>query len=557
MKTNSSAVTALVMTILSAGTVFCQDTFNTMTLTGYDGVSKVELNGFVLFNSTGAEPKTFNCDISRFLMNGSNSLSISLEPPEGFDPNTSPPPRLLLDATRQTAMTGEYRAVFVSPAEIGNGTLSHGTFNADNDEIGYVQEEGSFVWEFTYAPTDAFGHLPTKLRYFVANLSVPAMRVEFSDALQTQTVVYENVPTTAGFGAIDFTQLTPTSGQEFVSNGDFARIKLAYTGMDALTWRSVHLERRDTQELFSLHLPGPDVSLDQALIDQGQILAGSAMNGVLIFVKSGGSWEWEFDFPSLEPLRILPTHIVYNRSDVAIANMSVEFSNPDNSHVVVYSDVGFPMTDEIGEVDLSARTPSSGAEFTSEIDFSRIRLSYTTPDQVLNLEDVVFLKRGVSFSNVFTFDATIPQTWAWHDAELVGPDLEPTEVAEINAIITAIHTALENEDLTTLSQHLDQKAKDVAQLVYSTEAEAIQDQEQFFQELFADANWTMEMLNTDSLVYDVVAGGLAVYVGHATDSWAIQSVPILREGTEVRFGLNFYFSKLSDGQGGFEWKVIQ
>ncbi|RMG42278.1 MAG: hypothetical protein D6719_06780 [Candidatus Dadabacteria bacterium] len=529
-----------------------------MTVVGSGAVTSVTLNGFEVYNTPVGDAINLHTDISRYLLNGVNTLQINSAPPPGYVPDTDPLPSVDINVEERTSMANEYRSVLISQDEVAAGTLNAGNFDSFGNILTFTANGSSYEWEFTFADTRKFNYLPTRISYFSPSMSVGNMTIEFSDAAQSKAVVYSNISVKEEAGVIDLSSLTPVSGASFVNDSGFSRIKLSYTGTSALSWTAVTLERRTVRNLFNLHLPGFSTQLIQGFLDDGTITAGSAADSELTFADNGTVWEWEYEFPPGAELTTIPSDIIYVAANVSIGNMSVEFSNSDRSHSVVYSNLNFPaVSNQQTTINLSSVVPSSGSQFLGETDFSRVKLSYSSPASELVLEDVAFLQKGVSVNNTYTFNASPSQSWAWQGAQSVSSPLSASDKAAIESIVSSIHAALVAKDVSTLSSLLQVKAEEVAKLTYQSSTAAIADQENFFQtNLFADPNWGMQPLVTANLVYSVIAGGKVVRVTNTAAKYAIASNDITYKNTVTTFGLNFDFSLLPDGNGGFAWRVV-
>lgn len=549
-------VVVVALGVLLVNAAYAQNTLNSMILRTSDAEVDVELNGFTIISETTGEAVQIGRDVSRMLVDGANTIDVEFVPLPGYNPQTDDPPRLTIEIIRRTMLAGGYKAVPIIADTVTAGTIHVGAFDVQLDQMTFAADAGGFAWEFSFSNANQYDRIPTKLFYFAASEPVDSMTVSFSNAAQNQVVVYDNIPATDVHGEIDLSALTPTSGGQFLDSTGFTRVRFFYTGGSALQWQTVYLQRLDLEELFSVDVGGAGATpLTLAVLGRGTVVTGSVSVTTLLFADKGASWAWAFEFDPSDAFGRIPTEIVYRTGNLAVAEMTVQFANGDDSHVVTYSGVTFPTGIAGVTVDLSSLVPTAGAQWLNESDFSKLSLSYTAPNSQLQLANFSLRRAGGSLSESFIFTASIPQTWAWQSAQ--PGNFGPGDEAAVAAILASLQTAMAAADANAASTILDTKAREIAKLRYSApDAAVIEQRDYFVTNLFADPDWAMEPLDTADLVYTLMGGGLVVHVTHTNRPYALRSVPIEYKGAQSRFNLDPYLSKIPDGQGGFEWQVI-
>jgi len=148
------------------------------------------------------------------------------------------------------------------------------------------------------------------------------------------------------------------------------------------------------------------IALSSELVQAGTLVTGTydTYTGQGTFVKVAGTYVWEFAWPAAsEDFPIydyIPYEFIYELGG-EVAELTIAFLNADDSHEVVYD-----VTPEItGSIDISALTPSSGAQHVEDAGFCKVRLSYDDPDEA---HSVSFVLQGTEVSHVTGFPIVFP-----------------------------------------------------------------------------------------------------------------------------------------------------
>jgi len=124
------------------------------------------------------------------------------------------------------------------------------------------------------------------------------------------------------------------------------------------------------------------------------------------FVSDGaGGYVWEFQWPSDHddyPIYdYLPCRLAYNVSE-QIDVLGITFSDEEDTQAVVYV---VDLDTNVGIIDISSLTPSSGAQFVENSGFSKVKFAYTEPDAAAFLGFVFY---GEDVSDVSGFPIVFP-----------------------------------------------------------------------------------------------------------------------------------------------------
>jgi len=525
----------------------------------------VELNGFPLFSYEDGQTHSKSLNVIRQLRDGTNELSVAYAVNENYDPDENPRPWLRIGISEKELVEGYY-PYFAFPLKVDDGTLHHGSLSEDDRRATFELVEGDYVWEFEFSEENNYDHIPFELEYYVSSTAVEHMTIEFSNSDDTHVVVYENIGIEKGVkGIVDFTQLTPASGGQWLNSGGFCKVKFSYEEPEeALSWKCITFSRTSVEKIFELKFPPRDVILTEELIDRGTLVKGTADDYGITFEFDDANeiWVWEFEFAEQDQYSRVPSRISYF-GQVASTDIDVEFSNADRSHVVTYEGLSCS-ADEYGSIDLYDLTPASGGEHLSEEDFSRIKLSYSQPDQDLKWMHPDLRMERLSLTKTFSFDADVSQTWLWESAQTIAT-LSDDDKTAIAAVVSALHTAMDGEDAEDAADILRYRTKEAAKATYEDEATSQQQQQDALNELFAIGDWDMEPLDTDYLVYDVLSNQKVVHVTYNEQQggrkYPIQSVWLtINEGQEDEYEdratVDLFFSKIQV-DGTYEWHIIQ
>lgn len=119
------------------------------------------------------------------------------------------------------------------------------------------------------------------------------------------------------------------------------------------------------------------VSISEETVDDGTLSSGT-FDPEFDRVTSqqvGSDQVVEFTFVGADKYDYVPTMLQYFAADVAVSNLTVEFSDAAQTKVVTYTNIATGAAH--GKIDLASMTPASGAAFLNDPGFARIKLSYT------------------------------------------------------------------------------------------------------------------------------------------------------------------------------------
>lgn len=140
----------------------------------------------------------------------------------------------------------------------------------------------------------------------------------------------------------------------------------------------------------------------------------------------------------------------------------------------------------------------------------------------------------------FNIQSPFPR-WAWQDAE----SLDVGDAATIRACldpVSRLHQALGAKDLQTIMDLVSIKTEETAQAYYIPLNERLSDQQTFFEEIFADAQFAMEPYDAGNMELVPMADDKLILVRQSNGDAALESKE-LTEG--FCFTLPIYVSKVN------------
>ena len=162
--------------------------------------------------------------------------------------------------------------------------------------------------------------------------------------------------------------------------------------------------------------------------------------------------------------------------------------------------------------------------------------------------DVSAQPLGEPMATVFTkeFQAEI-SFGRWHWQDVPPAPLTESDKQELVQLISKIHRALSNEDVSALTELLKLHSEEMARALDIEEEVLIMGQKEFFSSLFESDGWRMEPLEESALVFKPVAGGRLVEVTRAG------GLALLRgESSGGQYAMSFMFGRVAG-----EWRVLR
>jgi hypothetical protein len=137
--------------------------------------------------------------------------------------------------------------------------------------------------------------------------------------------------------------------------------------------------------------------------------------------------------------------------------------------------------------------------------------------------------------------------WSWQRADTVG--LNRATITEINAYLQRAFEVLNAADLGQTRALFRVKAEEHAVAFGIPTARHLQNQDDFFRDLFAQPNWAMEPINFERLEYTLYLGGRVLGVRYKDGSDVLRSKPF---GDGEVFRIPLLLSKLNG-----QWTVVR
>ena len=131
--------------------------------------------------------------------------------------------------------------------------------------------------------------------------------------------------------------------------------------------------------------------------------------------------------------------------------------------------------------------------------------------------------------------------WSWQDAEPMDVS-DGATVRECLDLVERLHKALTAKDLQTVMDLVSTKTEETAQAYYIPMNERISDQQTFFEEIFADAQFAMEPYDAQNMELVPMADDKLILVRQSNGSAALESKELI-EG--FCFTLPIYVSKVN------------
>lgn len=139
-----------------------------------------------------------------------------------------------------------------------------------------------------------------------------------------------------------------------------------------------------------------------------------------------------------------------------------------------------------------------------------------------------------------TLNPPFDTRWEWLEADRLG-DADLKE-ASLRLMVEDLNARLSKKDLTGLKKLLEVKARELARAYQIPLEMRLRDQEEFFQEFFSDAQWTMQPIAWDGIIQDLHGQGRLLELLTKDGKPLLASGDLVADGN-FRLGLHLFRTK--------------
>lgn|GEM_PF-4256430 len=153
---------------------------------------------------------------------------------------------------------------------------------------------------------------------------------------------------------------------------------------------SINISQRELAEDYYANFGFP-LEVDGGTLHHGSLSENKCK---ATFELVDAQYLWEFEFSQENSYDYIPFELAYYSTTVAVDEMTIEFSNSADTHVVVYENVSIEKAVK-GTVDFTALTPASGGQWVNSGGFCKIKFSYEEPEEALSWDYLTFRRTRI------------------------------------------------------------------------------------------------------------------------------------------------------------------